>query len=133
MRPPSTLGLDFARPRPVVWMGSSRRFIREMPAPVQDAFGRALYLAQIGRKALSAKPLRGFAGASVLEIVEDHDGDTYRAVYTVRFERAVYVLHVFQKKSRRGIATSQQDIALIRQRLSEAEEDYGRRYAEDEG
>ena len=79
--------------KPVHWMGSSLKDIRAMPADVQDAFGHALYFAQIGHKHAGAKPLKGFRGAGVLEIVENHDGDTYRAVYTVRLVYAVYVLH----------------------------------------
>lgn len=84
--------------------------------------GFALYLAQLGGKHHAAKPLKGFAGAGVLEMLEDYDGDTYRAVYTVRFEGAVYVLHSFQKKSTMGRRTSRHDIELIRQRLKQAEE-----------
>lgn len=86
--------------------------------------GYALYQAQAGRKAHSAKPLAGFGGAGVLEIVEDHQTDTYRAVYTVKFSDLVYVLHAFQKKSKKGIATPKPDIDLIRRRLKIAEEDY---------
>jgi phage-related protein len=107
--------------RPVVWVGNSHDDLRSCPAEVQDAIGFALYIAQTGGKHSSAKPLRGFGGAGVLEIVEDHDGDTYRAVYTVRLETAVYVLHVFQKKSKTGIATSKRDMDLVRRRLTEAE------------
>ncbi|AIE85948.1 Phage family protein [Fimbriimonas ginsengisoli Gsoil 348] len=86
--------------------------------------GYALYLAQSGDKPPSAKPLKGFGGASVLELVENYDGDTYRAIYTVRFEDAVYVLHCFQKKSKSGTATPQQDIELVRSRLRTAEEEH---------
>ena len=86
--------------------------------------GYALYQAQLGLKARSAKPLRGFGGAGILEIVEDYQSDTYRAVYTVTFSGFVYVLHAFQKKSKRGIATPKPDIDLIKKRLSVAEEDY---------
>jgi phage-related protein len=84
----------------------------------------ALYLAQTGEKAGSAKPLKGFGGAGVLEIVEDHHGDTYRAVYTVRFETSVYVLHAFQKKSKTGIKIPKGDMDLIQRRLKAAQEDY---------
>jgi phage-related protein len=83
-----------------------------------------LYQAQIGRRAPSAKPLRGLGGAGVLEIVEDHQTDTYRAVYTVKFSDLIYVLHAFQKKSKKGIATPKPDIDLIKKRLRVAEEDY---------
>lgn len=93
-----------------------------MPEDVQDVFGKALFIAQLGSKDDSAKPLKGFSGAGVLEVVEDCDGDTYRAVYTVRFANAVYVLHVFQKKSKRGIATPKEEIAKIKSRLVIAEE-----------
>jgi phage-related protein len=110
--------------RPVRWIGSSRDDVRGFPEPVRLRVGGALWEAQIGRKAPWAKPLKGFGGAGVLEIVDDHDGDTYRAVYTVRFAGVVYVLHAFQKKSRRGIATPQHEIALIQQRLRRAEEDF---------
>lgn len=99
-----------------------------MPDPVQDNFGFALFQAQIGEKHDDAKPLKGFKGSGVLEIVDDFDGDTYRAVYTVRFAEVVYVLHVFQKKSKRGIATPKQDIELIEQRLKTAQEHYQTTY-----
>lgn len=91
--------------KPIHWVGGSLDDLREFPPPVQDDIGYALYLAQMGDKSRSAKPLVGFDGAGVLEIVENHDGSTYRAVYTVRFETSLYVLHVFQKKSKRGIKT----------------------------
>lgn len=109
--------------KPVLWMGSSRKDLRACPDAVQDTMGFALYLAQIGDKHEQAKPLKGFGGAGVLEVVEDHDGATYRAVYTVRFATAVYVLHVFQKKSKRGIATPKTNIDLIKKRLRDATED----------
>jgi len=88
-----------------------------MPDEVKDFFGHALRLAQFGGKHVDAKPLKGFGGAGVLEVVEDYRGDAYRAVYTVRFPTAVYVLHCFQKKSRRGIATPRPDMDLITTRL----------------
>ena len=109
--------------KPLTWVGSSQRDFRAFPDPVKDDMGYALYLAQIGRKHESAKPLKGFGGASVLELVEDHAGDTYRAVYTVRFASAVYVLHAFQKKSRKGRETSKGDMDLVTRRLRMAEED----------
>lgn len=84
--------------------------------------GFALRAAQNGTKHPDAKPLRGFGGASVLEIVEDHDGDTYRAVYTVRFAERVYLLHAFQKKARKGISTPKHELELIRARLKQAEQ-----------
>lgn len=109
--------------KPVHWIGSSGKDLRAMPEEVQDDIGYALYLAQMGDKHADAKPLTGFKGAGVLEIVENHDGDTYRAVYTVRFANAIYVLHAFQKKSKRGIATPQADLDLIKRRLQQATED----------
>jgi phage-related protein len=90
---------------------------------VKDDMGYALYLAQIGKKHESAKLLKGFGGASVLELVDDHDGDTYRAVNTVRFAAAVYVLHAFQKKSKKGRETPKSDIDIVRRRLRTAEDD----------
>ena len=92
-----------------------------MPDDVQDTFGYALYLAQVGRKHAQAKPLKGFGSAAVLEVVEDWRGSTYRAVYTVKFAIAVYVLHCFQKKATRGIATPKPDLEIIRERLKAAE------------
>jgi len=107
--------------RPVVWIGSTRRDVRAFPQAVRRDVGHALYAAQEGEVDPSAKPLSGFGGASVLEIVAEHRGDMWRAVYTVRYAEAVYVLHVFQKKSKRGVATMKKDINLIRKRLHEAE------------
>jgi len=89
----------------------------EMLAPVVDVVGYALYLAQNGHKHQQAKPLKGFGSAGVLEVVEDYDGSTYRSVYTVKFSNGVYVLHCFQKKSRKGIETSKQDKDMIEARL----------------
>jgi phage-related protein len=109
--------------KPLTWVGSSQRDFRAFPEPVKDDMGYALYLAQIGKKHESAKPLKGFGGAGVLELVEDHTGDTYRAVYTVRFAAAVYVLHAFQKKSKKGRETPRGDIDIVRRRLRAAEED----------
>lgn len=113
----------------IVWIGSSRRDLKSFPAEVKDVVGYALYQAQIGLKAPSAKPLRGFGGANVLEVVEDYHSDTYRAVYTVKFSDLVYVLHTFQKKSKKGIATPKPDLDLIKRRLNVAEEDYKMRQA----
>ena len=106
----------------IEWLGSSYKDLRGMPDTVQDDFGYALFLAQIGAKHNDAKPLLGFGGAGVLEIVERYDTNAYRAVYTVRFEEAVYVLHVFNKKSMSGIGTSAPDMNVIRTRLLEARE-----------
>ncbi len=91
---------------------------------VQDTFGYALYLAQVGERAGCAKTLKGFGSAGVVELVSQEKGSAYRAVYTVRFKEVVYVLHVFQKKSKRGIATPQEEIDMIKERLKWAEEDY---------
>ena len=107
--------------RSLIWIGSSRRDIRAFPQAVRRNIGKTLYAAQAGETDPAAKPLKGFGGGSVLEIVARHDGDTWRAVYTVRFAEAVYVLHAFQKKSKRGIATPKQEMDLVRQRLKEAE------------
>jgi phage-related protein len=107
--------------RPLVWMGSSRNDIRAFPQAVRREVGKALFAAQAGETDPAAKPLKGFGGGSVLEVVARHDGGTWRAVYTVRFDDAVYVLHAFQKKSRRGRATPKQEMELVRQRLKEAE------------
>ena len=97
---------------------------------MRRVFGFALHLAQIGEKHLDAKPLRGFGGAGVLEVVEDFDGSTYRAVYTVKFAGIVYALHAFQKKAKRGIETPKEEIELIRKRLRIAENDYRTRAKE---
>jgi phage-related protein len=107
--------------KPIVWVGSSLEDLWDFPPAVQREIGFALRRAQDGGKHPDAKPLKGFGGASVMEIVEDRDGDTYRAVYTVRFADAVYVLHVFQKKSKKKIATPKHEMDLIRVRLEEAE------------
>jgi phage-related protein len=109
--------------KPVRWAGSSRRDLKAFPKAVRRDVGQALYAAQRGEEYPSVKPLRGFGGRSVLEIVAPYRSDTYRAVYTVRFPDAIYVLHAFRKKSTRGIATPQQDIDLIRRRLAVAERD----------
>ena len=106
--------------KPLIWVGSSKKDLLALPDEVVDVFGYGLHLAQLGLKHPDAKPLSGFGSASVLEIVEDWRGDTYRAVYTVRIKSAVYVLHVFQK-STRGIATPRADMELIRERLKTAE------------
>jgi phage-related protein len=112
----------------VRWVGSSRRDLRAFPAPVRRDIGQALYAAQWGEEYLSVKVLQGFGGRSVLEIVAPYAGDTYRAVYTVRFEDAIYVLHAFQKKSKRGLATSKKVIDLIKQRLAAVERYYRERH-----
>ena len=106
--------------KPLYWMGATLKDLRRSPEGVKDGVGFALELAQRGQKALNAKPLKGFRGAGVLEIVEDYGGDTWRAVYTVEIADAVFVLHFFQKKSKKGIATPQHHLDLIKRRLREA-------------
>lgn len=114
------------RPRlkPLFWVGSSRKDLKSFPAQVQDEMGYALRDAQFGGQRINAKVLTGFGGAGVLEVVGDYDRRTYRAVYTVSFEGVVYVLHAFQKKLTRGIATPKADMELIRARLKAAREHY---------
>ena len=107
--------------RELVWIGGAKADLKDFPQPVQRAIGFALYRAQKGRTPATAKPLKGFGGAGVLEIVDDWDGATYRAVYTVRLSTAIYVLHAFQKKSTHGIATPRREIELVRARLRQAE------------
>ena len=106
------------------WIGSALDDLCEFPSEAKRNVGYALHLAQMGDKHPAVKPLRGFGGASVLEVVEDFDGDTYRAVYTIRFAEAVYVLHCFKKKSKRGIETAKHDVELIKARLKRAQEHY---------
>ena len=110
--------------RPLFWVSTSRRDLKEFPEPVKDVMGYALFLAQLGGKHQDARPLKGFGGAAVLEVVEDFAGDTYRAVYTVKFSDAIYVLHAFQKKSKQGIKTAKRELDLIKERLSRAEQDH---------
>jgi len=108
--------------KPLYWVGSSKKDLLALPEAVVHIFGYALYLAQTGKKHDQAKPMRGFGSAGVLEIIEDWEGNTYRAVYTVRFVESVFVLHVFQKKSKRGVATPKRDLDLIRERWKAAEQ-----------
>ena len=114
--------------RKLEFVASSEKDLKKLPFEVQQVFAQSLELAKIGEKHIDAKPMKGFKGASVLEVVEDHMGDTYRAMYTVRFEKAVYVLHVFKKKSKSGIKTPKQDIELVERRLKAAEEHYKQKY-----
>ena len=115
------------RIRPLFWVASSKRDYLDFPPRVQDSLGFELFLAQTGQHPPSAKPLKG-TGSGAVELVDDFDGDTYRAVYTVRFSEAVYVLHAFKKKSKRGIRTPQADMELIKRRLKNAELDHTQRY-----
>ncbi len=108
--------------KPLMWIGSSKRDLLALPVPVRKFFGHALDFAQRGDKHDAAKVLKGFGGAGVLEIVEDGRGGTYRAVYTIKFKEAVFVLHVFQKKSKHGVATPKPDLDIIRERLKVAEQ-----------
>lgn len=108
--------------KPVIWVGTSLRDLREFPATVQDLMGYALYVAQRGGKHQDAKVLSGFGGSGVLEVIKDYRGDTFRAVYALKYEGTVYVLHAFQKKSKSGRQTPRRDIELIKQRLREAEQ-----------
>lgn len=116
--------------KPLFWIASSRRDMQAMPVSVRRSFGYDLFAVQCGETPPSAKSLKGFGGAGVLELIEDDRGGTYRAVYTVRFRGTVYALHVFQKKSKRGIATPAHEIELIRGRLKLAEIDYSMRKEE---
>ncbi len=108
--------------KPLIWIGSSKRDLLALPVLIRKFFGHALDFAQRGDKHDAAKALKGFGGAGVLEIVEDGRGGTYRAVYTVKFKEAIFVLHVFQKKSKHGIATPKQYLDIIRERLKAAEQ-----------
>jgi phage-related protein len=117
--------------RPLLWIGSSRQDYAEFPPQVQEDCGFALFLAQTGQHPPSAKPMKGLGGGTV-ELVESFDGDSYRTVYTVRFRRAVYVLHAFKKKSKQGIKTPQLEVDLIRRRLRDAESDYAARFGRED-
>lgn len=123
MPPPSSKGV-----KPLDWIGASKKDFLAFPDPVKDEISYALGLAQLGGKHPAAKPWKG-QGAGVFELIDDHDGDTYRVVYTVRFKEAVYVLHAFQKKSPKGIKTAQLDVDLVARRLKLAQLDYEERYA----
>ncbi len=115
---------DRGDPKPLRWVGSSKEDVSAFPKDVRRRIGSALWEAQTGGKVGYARPLRGFKGAGVLEVVDDFAGDTYRAVYTIHFAKAVYVLHAFQKKSKRGIATPKVELDRILLRLKRAREDY---------
>lgn len=113
--------------KPLYWVGESRSDLKGFPDEVRRMMGFALWQAQCGEKHLDAKPLRGFGGAGVLEVVEEFDGSAFRAVYTVKFSGAVYVLHAFQKKSTKGIKTPAYVMGLVKQRLTAAKEHYEQR------
>jgi phage-related protein len=115
------------KPKPVIWLGSSRKDLKAFPIKVRADIGQALYTAQMGETDPAATPLKGFGGTRVMEIIDRHDTNTYRAVYTAQFAGLIYVLHAFQKKSTHGIATRQKDIELIRSRLLYALRHYRQR------
>jgi len=120
--------MSLDEPRPLIWRGSSKADYMAFPAAVQREMGYALFLAQMGeRHSRIVKTLKGFGGGTVVEVKESHDGNAYRAVYTVRFADAVYVLHAFQKKSKTGIKTSKMDRDVIERRLRELIEEKGKR------
>lgn len=123
---------DGAR-KPIIWVGSSREDITAFPPEVKKDIGQQLAVAQDGAKPYKAKPLKGYPGATVLEICDDFDGDTYRAVYTVKFQDYVFVLHAFQKKSKHGIATAPKDLELIGTRLKRAQAIYDEMMATSKG
>ncbi len=110
--------------KPIKWVSSAKRDLDALPEDVKDVFGHAIDLAQAGGKHPDAKVMTGFGSAGVLEVVEDHKGDTFRAVYTVKFAGWVYVLHCFQKKSKSGIATPKPDMDMINTRLKAAKQDF---------
>jgi phage-related protein len=107
--------------KPLVWVGSSKKDLCALPEEVRQFFGHAIYLAQRGLRHASAKAMQGFGSAGVLEVADNHEGGAYRAVYTVLFHEAVYVLHCFQKKSKQGISTPREDMDLVRARLKAVE------------
>jgi phage-related protein len=114
--------------KPTHWIGSSKKDVREFPEEVRKEIGFSLYAAECGETLVNSVPLVGFGGAKVLEIIVPHDGDAYRAVYTVKFRLAIYVLHAFQKKSKRGAKTPQPDMQVIRSRLKLADRHYRETY-----
>lgn len=124
--------MDLGDLKPLIWVGSSKDDLKAFPADVLDHVGFALHLAQAGGKHPDTKPLNGLGGG-VLEVVSRFDGDTFRAVYTVRFTEVVYVLHAFQKKSKTGIATPKHEMDVVRSRLKAAERRYAETYGKDNG
>lgn len=114
--------------KPLEWTGASKKDLLTFPVQVRKEVGHALYVAQTGERNSNTRVMQGFGGASVLEVRDNFNGDTYRAVYTVRFAKAIYVLHCFQKKSHHGIATDPQDIALTNARLATAQDHYTKNY-----
>ena len=123
------MATEFPVPRRAVeFIASAEDDLAAMPQAVKNVFGFAIFQAELGEKHADAKPLKGFGGAGVLEVVEDYDGDTYRAVYTVKFKGVIYVLDAFQKKSKKGSATPKHDIDRIKSRLKIAERHYKQNY-----
>jgi phage-related protein len=120
-------------PKPVYWIATTRKDLRRFPKRVRQTFGQAIFDAQTGGKHPDARPLKGFKGSGVLEVVEDDDGNTYRAVYTIKFAEAVYVLHAFQKKSKRGRKTPIVEIEKVKARLKEAGKHHAERAEEPKG
>ncbi len=118
-------------PKPLEWVGNTRKTVSGFPKAVRQLIGQALYAAQLGKTHVDTKPLKGLTGAGVVEIIADHEGDTYRGIYTIKLAVVVYVLHAFQKKSKRGIKTPKKEIDLIRQRLKFAERHYQDSYSRD--
>ena len=114
--------MDNPKYKELVWIGSTKEDLKKFPAEVRNIMGYALYVAQAGGKHPDAKPLKGFKGAGVLEVVDNYKRNTYRMVYTVKLLGAIYALHAFQKKSKKGIATPKADIDLINARLKRAKE-----------
>ena len=113
--------MDEVKPKGLEWIGTSRKDMQALPLTVRRTFGYALYAAQLGERPPDAKPFKGFGGVGVLKVIEVYRGDTYRAAYTFRFAGIVYVLHMFQKKSKHGIETPKQELDLIKERLKQAE------------
>ena len=114
--------------KPLLWRGDSKQEFKSFPAQVQREMGYALFVAQAGeRHRTMAKTLKGFGGGAVIELRDNYDGNTYRAVYTVRFDDAIYVLHAFQKKSREGARTAPADIARVEKRLLALQKERGHR------
>lgn len=119
--------MSTVEPKELIFIASSRKDLSDFPDQVKGVMGFALRQAQLGGKHLASKPLKGFKGAGVLEIVEDHDGDAFRVVYTVQLGDTIYVLHAFQKKSRQGMATPKNEMDLVKQRLAQATEIHAKR------
>ncbi len=115
---------EFMQRKPLIWISSSKKDLKSFPEEVQKIMGYGLHLAQVGEKHETAKPLKGFGGADILEIIDEDPSGTYRTVYTVRFKDAVFVLHAFQKKSKQGIKTPKPEIDLLKNRLRQAQEQY---------